>query len=488
MNLIPQKIILSRLLSGTIAQFAAVRNLEFVHTFRVLLVLAVWVAGIGAIVYLSDSKYVRTARTALFASVAMPLEEEERPVVLSGIVSDGEVSAAHEITLSAGASGFVTNAPRGTGTSIRAGELVIRVNTEDAERYLREAELALATARLTMRRASGATTEVLHTDIDGSKAATSRAITDGYVYASQALVSVSDIMEKLSGILYGGAGFDDDGMNYLVALAGIIELDSKDASPVVTRAGDAYVAAQRMYESTYALLHTEAAPGDTEREVFITRSNEMFRTLRESVGATKDLLSFVQNYRTSVGFRSPDVFDSYQEFLGDFEVYINEQLRVLEDTRFLIEEARAALQTDTVPPDLGTAELNVQRATLALDEARAHLARHDLRAPFPGTIARLDTRVHQYVEDGQPIALLVSHDSVVHTALVQADATHVHIGTRVQVSVADTDINLAGIVTEMSGVGRNDEDGLVLFDIVVGFPKPDERLKPGMEVRVGFES
>ena len=472
------------------------RASSFLHQYahvtyaaRVALALCVGIFGAASVYAFTGVQSLGSLRSTLTAAVAGASVIEEKPIVLSGVSVQGEVIPERELALSARASGIITSAPR-AGEYVSEGDAVLRVDSAAALRAVRSAEVALASARVAANMQQRASALALSSDSSARSNASqefSQALATGWDEAGEILPLLPDVVAGLSGMLYGGGGYGDDD-NALVRHAGVIEADNEAISPLIARAADGYVEAERVYETAYALFHTESTPNDTQRETLIITTDDMLRTLAEAVDASSQLFAFIKNHRTTLGYQIPSVFESYADSLANYEEQLNNQVSIIAGTRALVEAARAVMEGELpAASNPESAEVEIRRAELALEEARARLAAHELRAPFSGTIASVDKRASQYVSDGENVALLVSSTNIVRVYLAQGEAARVKVGTRVLVSIEGTDISIPGEVAEMAGKGERNADGDVVFAAIILLKEPDERLKPGMEVRVGFE-
>ena len=465
---------------------------EYAHvtyTARVVLALSVGLFGLVSVYAFMGLESLGTLRTALMAAVAGTSVVSEQPIVLSGVSVQGEVVPARELTLSSRASGIIVVAPR-AGDIVREGEIVVRIENESALRAVRSAEVVLASARLAadMNRRAGAL--ALSADVSARSDAAgelTNALATSWSEIEAVLPLMPDVFSGLSGMLYGAQFGDDE--NALMKHAGIIEPDNEAIRPLIERAGDGYVNAKQAYETAARLFHNQATVSDEAREELLARADDMLIATSDALTAARDLFTFITRHRTSLGYQNPSVFDSYEESLANYEEQVSNQKNTIQGTRALVEAARAILRGEApqaTSPE--SAALDVQRAELELDEARARLFAYEVRAPFSGVVARVDKRSSQYTGDGESVALLISSAHTVRVYLAQGEAARVKVGTRVLVSLEGSDLSVPGVVEEMDGRGEKNEDGDVVFGAVITFPKPDERLKPGMQVRVSFEA
>ncbi len=466
------------------------RYAHITYAARVAVALGIGVFGVGTVYAFAGAENLGALRSALLAAVSGSVVIQENPIVLSGISVEGEVVSARELALSVHTGGVIEETLR-VGDSVDADGVILRLDDTDMRRLVRSAEISLAAARLSARLNASAAVSALSLDSATRNEASAQlgiALIEGHQEITGILPLLPDVVSGLSGMLYGGGGFGDES-DYLMAHAGTIEADNEAISPLIARAGDEYIKAKRAYESAFALFHREPNPSDSERERLIITTHEMLQTLGNAFDATEELFSFIKKHRGSFGYAAPSVFEIYEESLANYSAQVRDQESIVGGTRSLVEAARAVLSgeasIEVSSPE--SAALEIQRAELALEEAQARLAYYELHAPFAGTIARLDKRAAQYVDDGETVALLVASEENVHITLMQGEAARVNVGTRVLVSVEGTDISVPGVVKEMDAVGKKDEDGIVVFEATISFPKPDDRLKPGMQVIVGFE-
>ncbi len=465
------------------------KNAHLTYTARVVLALLLGLFGLMSAYAFMGVERLGTFRTALVAAVAGTSVVSEQPIVLSGVSVQGEVVSARELTLSSRASGVIVVAPR-AGDIVREGDIVARIENGSALRTVRSAEVTLASARLAAdmnRRADALSRSSEASARMSASQELTQALATGRSEIEAVLPLMPDVLSGLSGMLYGAQFGDDE--NALMKHAGIIEPDNDAIRPFVERAGDGYVNAKQSYETAARLFHNEAAVSDEVREELLARADDMLTATSDALTATRELFTFITRHRTSLGYQNPPVFDSYEESLANYEEQVSNQKSTIQGTRALVEAARAILRGEA--PQASSPEsaaLDIQRAELALEEARARLLAHEVRAPFSGVIARVDKRASQYAGDGESVALLISNTHMVRVYLAQGEAARIKVGTRVLVSIEGSDVSVPGIVEEMDGRGEKNEDGDIVFSAVITFPKPDERLKPGMQVRVSFEA
>jgi HlyD family secretion protein len=155
---------------------------------------------------------------------------------------------------------------------------------------------------------------------------------------------------------------------------------------------------------------------------------------------------------------------------------------------------RAQAQLDLVnagarPETIAAAEADVAAAEATVAQTRAALADTELRAPFAGAVAELETRVGEQVAPGSPVAQLadfsawqIETDDLTELGVVEIDA-----GSPVTISVdAIPELELTGRVTSIKAIGEN-KRGDITYTVMVEPHQQDERLRWNMTTVVSIE-
>lgn len=120
-------------------------------------------------------------------------------------------------------------------------------------------------------------------------------------------------------------------------------------------------------------------------------------------------------------------------------------------------------------------------ATATVDETRQHVLIH---APFKGKVAWVDVRQGDKVASKTVLLTVVAEDSrIVEATVDETEIGFVQPGQMVEIFVNDpTNSILQGKISEVGGIGR-EEQGVVVFPLRVKVGKEkQEKLRPGMTV------
>ncbi len=145
------------------------------------------------------------------------------------------------------------------------------------------------------------------------------------------------------------------------------------------------------------------------------------------------------------------------------------------------------LQTGPDPAALALAQARIQNAQAQLAAAQSSLADGELKAPFAGTVSRLDVVAGEWVLPGQAVLTLadLDHLRVETTDLSERDVPRVSVGQPVTVTVKALGQDVPGRVAEISPLADT-IGGDVVYTTWIDLDNIPAGLRPGMSVDVRF--
>lgn len=167
-----------------------------------------------------------------------------------------------------------------------------------------------------------------------------------------------------------------------------------------------------------------------------------------------------------------------------------------EELRAAVKSAKAQLAQAAEQLEVGEAlsakgslpetQLTARRAAKsaaegALSQAQAAADRLSLIAPFAGTVDAVNVEIGEWVQQGTPIATLLSLDPIVVKAEVsERDVAHVTVGAKALVRLI-TGVELEGTVRHLA---RKASDRTRTFALEIDLPNPDGAIPSGMTAEV----
>jgi HlyD family secretion protein len=147
------------------------------------------------------------------------------------------------------------------------------------------------------------------------------------------------------------------------------------------------------------------------------------------------------------------------------------------------------LRAGVGPEEIAVSEVLVEQAEAALETAKAALAHMEIRAPFAGTVTRINVDVGETAAPGDVIVMLATLDQleVRTTDLTELDVARVSKGQSVVVKVdALPDLSLLGRVARIDLLSV-DHHGDVTYPVTVELEEAAPELRWGMTAMVEIE-
>lgn len=145
-------------------------------------------------------------------------------------------------------------------------------------------------------------------------------------------------------------------------------------------------------------------------------------------------------------------------------------------------ESLADLKNGADEIDVKTSQISVTQKENALLDAEEKLADYYIRAPFAGTIAKLNVKKADSVSSGTAVATIITQEKLAEISLNEVDIGKVKVGQKVTLTFdAVEGLTAVGEVAEVDAVGTVSQ-GVVSYNIKIKFDANDDRIRPGMSV------
>ena len=352
----------------------------------------------------------------------VPDSDPSSQSVSSSITANGVLLPARQVVLSFGVGGSVESVTVEVGENVQAGQTLAALDATALQRGVTQAELELETAQARLAQLRAQATPVSERIL-----ATTAAISSAQATLTQAHVQA------------GQRGNQD-----------IID------HAALTRAERALADAQGEYDKVLNDPRTHTwAP-----------SSPQARALEE-----------VQDYYdvTLAQYNMRAADRGYAVAIADAEAG-------LAQARLMLYEA----QHPVTPEELALAQLDVERAQLALETARADLAQLILPAPFDGVVSAVPVSVGEWAAPGATVVELldVSRWRIETKNVGELQIGRVQVGQEVLVRVnAFRDKTLHGRVVTISPVAVV-QQGDTTYTLTIELEPTDLNLRPGMTAQV----
>lgn len=279
-----------------------------------------------------------------------------------------------------------------------------------------------------------------------------------------------------------------------------------------------YVRVKDQYDKSFdAYKATTRFSNQDTIDALLKQTLEMTKTLAQTEKDVSNLLDTWVQYRTDQNVRVFSQVTTYQTELATTIAEVNSHLSALSAISSTIvnnknsvisndraitkmqhdhpleiisseqnikekEAALAELQAGVDPLDLKTEQLSLQQRRNALADAQLTLANYTIKAPFNGTIATVATRLGESVSSGSVVATIITKDHIATIPLNEIDVAKIKLGQKVTLTFDSVEgLTLTGQVVDIDTIGTVSQ-GVVNYNVKIGFDTEDARIKPGMSV------
>jgi HlyD family secretion protein len=433
---------------------------------------------------------------------AAPAEETPTPLpvvslVTSQVSAEAFIVPVREARLAFETGGRVIEVAVDEGNAIETGQLLARLDDSNLLEAIAQAEAGLAIAQAQLARVQAAPTPE---QIAQSEAAVSRA----RAVLVQAEAGIARAEATLAQLVAGAtpeqvavaqARLDTLQAQLNNALAGTRPEILEASAASVLQAEAALRLAQADYDRVaYAVDPLAGQPAAVALQN-ATLAYQAARANHESLvnGATPQEIAILEaQVAEGRAGLSQALAGPTPEQMAQAQAAVLETEAGLAQAQAGLEEAEAGLAqllASASAEDIAIAEAAVVQAQVTLDNAKAALADVEIRAPFAGTIAKLDLETGEFVSPGAPVLTLTdfSHWQIETDDLSEIDVVEVAEGQRVTISVdALPDAEFRGTVSQIKPRSEI-KAGDVTYTVVIALDEPgalDPRLRWGMTTLV----
>ncbi len=416
------------------------------------------IAGIIALVivgggYYGYSKYKGTASATQYVT-----QQAEKGTLVVSVSGTGQISALNQIDVKPEGTGRIVSIPVSNGQYVYAGQILGRLDTQDASKAVRDAAVNLDSAKLqlTILKESGANIDKL--------------VSDGYNDISNTFLDLPTVIAGLSDALHDKT---------IVSYLNLVDPQDKDSmTPLVTAAENSYQSARAAYDDTFASYQLLSRTDSQDKIVaFMEKTSDTSTKIADAVKNATNVLDYVNNYYAQHGktlFPAyATLITKYKSNLSNFTSIINPHITALSADISSISNA---------PLNIASQELSLQQRENALADANDALANYIIRAPFSGVVANIVPKVGDTASPGATFATIISSGRYATISLNEVDISKVKVGQKATLTFDAIDgLSLTGKVIEMDSIGTVSQ-GVVTYNVKIGLDASDKRVLPGMSV------
>ena len=439
----------------------------------------------------------------------------QKGTIVVSVSGGGQVSASNQVDIKPKVSGEITAVYVKLGQDIDARATLVAIDTRDAERTVRDAETALETAKLeldkilepidalTLLQAENSFTQAKESK-QKAEDNVKKVYEDGFNAISNAFLDFPSIMAGLENTLFANTiDSRSSGGDNITWYVNQTDYQTEQRDKVTRYKNDVYAAynkARIAYSKNFDSYKSVSRTSDEQViDTLILETYDTAQFIDEAIKAADNYIDFVQDAMELRHLTVPTMVFTHQSNIGSYTSKVNSILVNLLSTQRALKDAREAIvsadrtieerelslaKTKNGPDDLDirAKKITIQQREDALITAKQTLADHYVRAPFAGVVAKVKAKKGDTVSSGTAIVTLVTKQKIAEISLNEVDVAKVKIGEKSTLLFdALPDLNLTGEVEEIDTIGSVTQ-GVVTYNVKIGFDTQDERVKPSMSM------
>ncbi len=423
------------------------------------------------------------------------LAKVERGTIVSTISGSGQVSSSNQVEIKSKASGDLVAINIKNGQDVRVGAVIAQIDSREAQKSVRDAQANLESAQLSHQKLVKPADELSMIQAENSliqaKSDLEKAYDDGFNSVSNAFIDIPNVMTGLYDIIFGTSVSISKNQDNASAYADLVKNDDIKVAILKEDVLAKYKKAKDMYDKNF--IDYRGTTRASQRDDIASLINETYDTTKSAADAVKsasDLLSFVKENLTNRSQPMPALLVTHQNSLASYIGSTNSNLLALLNIKNAITSSKYSIDEKTAyldnlkkgadGLDIQSSELTIKQRENALFDAKEKLSDYFVRAPFDGTIAKINVKKADSVASGASIATFITKQKLAEISLNEVDVAKVKVGQKSTLTFdAIEGLGISGEVAEIDSIGTVSQ-GVVSYNVKISFDTQDDRIKPGM--------
>ncbi len=434
--------------------------------------------------YATYQKFHGTANVTRYV-----LAQVAKGTLVASVNGSGQVSVSDQIDIKPKVSGDVVYVLAVAGQTIKAGAVLVQLNSLDAQNTVRDAQIALDSAKIAYQKfqLDQASTQKTRTDT------LTKDYADAISQLSNSYIKLGSITQDINNVMNDNAlkgGCSPNSCQYQNLLT---DLNDQRAFTQLSAQSTADLnAVLDSYNSSltaYKQLRLDSASNTDIKSML----NTTLKTLQLSAQAVKSeqnmLDTLISMMTKEAGFYGnkvvvPSQVTAYQNLLSSDTSTLNSSIG---DISGSITGIR--VQEDTItsaklgdPLDVAGQQNQIAQKEATLADAKTSLANYSIRAPFDGVIANVNVQKGDSASPGTSIGTIITKQRIAQISLNEVDVTKIKVGQKATLTFdAIGGLTITGQVLQIDTIGTVSQ-GVVNYTVKIGFDTQDDRVKPSMSI------
>ncbi|MDP2934682.1 MAG: efflux RND transporter periplasmic adaptor subunit [bacterium] len=406
----------------------------------------------------------------------------EKGTLIVSISGSGQVSAKNQVDVKSKVSGDVVFVGVKNGQEVKAGTLLAQISSQDAQKSVRDAEIAFQREKLNLEKMEGMTTDdgTIRGIRKKAEDDIEKAYEDGFNMVANIFLELPEIMAGIDDMLFSH-DFETNRQNINYYVDAVRNYDETKVSLYEKDTYDKYQAARVAYDKNFQDYKSTSRFSQAETiSVLIDQTYETVKSAAEAIKSANNLIQFYHDELTRRGFRIQSLSDTHLSSLNSYTGKTNNYLLNLLSIKNTIRSSVESIVETNF--DIADQKIQVEQAEESLLDAKEKLADYYIRAPFNGIVTNIGVEKGDTIGSSTLISTLITKQQIAEISLNEVDVAQVKIGQKVTLTFdAIEDLTISGEVLEVDTLGTVSQ-GVVSYNVKIGFDTQDERVKPGMTV------
>ncbi len=416
------------------------------------IVLAIIVLAGGFYLY---SKFFSSTTTTQYV-----LATVEKGTLVASVSGSGQVSVSDQVDIKPKVSGDVVYVGVKEGQEVAAGTLLVQLNAQDAQKTVRDAQINLDSAKLSLQK------------LQQSSADPNKIHEDSFNSISNAFLDLPTIMSGAE-IIINGSTLNNTQSNQGFYKDFVYNSDKDQAALFVLAASNDFAAARSQYDNTLTLYkNTNRYADSTTTLNLLDKTTETVKAIAQALKSEQSLLDYLVDYISKHSEKSlPTLVNTYRNNLQTYIGQINSHLSDLISIQSTVKNT---------PLDVLSQEISVEQRENALLDAQEKLADYYIRAPFSGVVADVAVKNGDSASSGTAVATIITKKKIAEISFNEVDIAKMKIGQKATLTFdAVSDLTITGEVIQVDAIGTVSQ-GVVTYGVKIAFDAQDDRVKSGM--------
>ena len=378
--------------------------------------------------------------------------------IIVSVSGSGQVSTSNQLDIKPKVSGDVVYIGVKNGQGVGAGALLIQLDAKDAQKAVRDAQIGLESANLSLDiiKQSSANIEKLTADGFNAVGAT-------FLELPKVITGLEDVVFDKTISSYGNL------------------VDSKDRyliDPLVKSMENLARDARSYYDDNFKEYQQVTRRDNADAIIGLIRNTYTNATvLADALKSAQHLLDFIDDYYKQKGAIISPIYASrflqHKTNISSFINLVSPHLSNLLSVKSNIEDAPLSVESQ---------QLTIKQRKNALLDAQEKLADYYLRAPFAGLLTKIIPKQGDAVSAGSAVTTLITYQKLAEISLNEVDVAAIKLGQQATLTFdAVPNLMISGQVVEIDSIGAVSQ-GVVTYNVKITFDTQDERIKSGMSV------